>query len=82
MLEVGEIVKLDNDKEYIVVNIMNLHNIRYVFLISNFKPLDIVIATEKIKDEDIVLEEVKDNTELDYILSQFALSKEESDEID
>ena len=82
MLEVGEIVKLDNDKEYIVVNIMNLHNIRYVFLISNFKPLDIVIATEKIKDEDIVLEEVKDNTELDYILSQFALSKEETEEID
>lgn len=82
MLEVGEIVKLDNNKEYIVVNIMNLYNIRYVFLISNFKPLDIVIATEKIKDEDIVLEEVKDNTELDYILSQFALSKEESDEID
>ena len=82
MLEVGEIVKLDNDKEYIVVNIMNLHNIRYVFLISNFKPLDIVIATEKIKDEDIVLEEIKDNTELDYVLSRFALSKEENDEID
>ena len=51
-------------------------------MISNFKPLDIVIATEKIKDEDIVLEEVKDNNELDYILSQFALSKDENDEID
>ena len=81
MLEVGEIVKLSNDKEYIVVNTMNLHNIRYVFLISNFKPLDIVIGTEKIIDEDIVVEEVKDNTELDYVLSQFALSKDE-DEFD
>ena len=82
MLEIGEIVKLNGDKEYIVVNILNLHNVRYVFLISNFKPLDIVVATEKIKNEEIVLEEVKDNTELDYILSQFVLTKEESVEID
>ena len=67
MLEVGEIVKLDDDKEYIVVNIMNLHNVRYVF----------VIATEKISGEDIVLEEVKDNEELDYVLSKFSLTKDE-----
>lgn len=76
MLEVGEIVKLTEDKEYIVINAINLHNVRYVFLISNFKPLDIVIATEKIKAEDIVLEEIKDNNELDYILSQFVFTKE------
>ena len=82
MLEIGEIVKLSNDKEYIVVNTMSLHNVRYVFLISNFKPLDIVIGTEKIVDEDIVVEEVKDNNELDYVLSQFALSKDEEDEFD
>lgn len=81
MLEIGEIVKLNEEKEYIVVNVMNLHNIRYVFLISNFKPLDIVVATEKIKDENIVLEEVKDNTELDYVLSQFVLTKEDVEEI-
>ena len=82
MLEAGEIVKLDNGKEYIIVNIMPLHNVRYVFLISNFKPLEIVVANEKIKGEDIVLEEVKDNNELDYVLSQFALSKDDDDEID
>lgn len=77
MLENGEIVKLNDNKEYIVVNTLNLHNVRYVFLISNSKPLRIVIATEKIKGEDIILEEVKDNAELDYILSQFALTKDE-----
>lgn len=82
MLEVGEVVKIKDDKEYIIVNIMNLHNIRYVFLISNFKPLDIVIATEKIKGEDIVLEEIKDNNELDYVLSQFSFSKDKELEID
>lgn len=82
MLEVGEIVKLDNDKEYIVVNTISLHNLRYVFLISNFKPLDIVIATEKIKDERIVLEEIKNNDELDYVLSQFVLTKDKDVEFD
>lgn len=76
MLEIGELVKLNNDKEYIVVNIMNLHNVRYVFLVSNFKPLEIVIASEKIKGNQIVLEEIKDNNELDYILNQISLSKE------
>lgn len=78
MLDVGEIVKLDNNKEYIVINTISLRNTRYVFLISNFKPLDIVIAIEKIKDEDIVLEEVKTPEELDYILSQFVLTNEET----
>ena len=73
MLEIGELVKLNNDKEYIVVNIMNLHNVRYVFLVSNFKPLEIVIASEKIKGNQIVLEEIKDNNELDYILNQICL---------
>lgn len=82
MLEVGEIVKLDNNKEYIVVNTITLHNLRYVFLISNFKPLDIVIATEKIKDENIVLKEITNNDELDYILSQFVLTKDEDAEFD
>lgn len=76
MLEIGELVKLNNNREYIVINSLNLHNIRYVFLISKSKPLDIVIATEKIKDESIVLNEIKDNTELDYILSQFVLKNE------
>ena len=33
-------------------------------------------------DEDIVVEEVKDNNELDYVLSQFALSKDDEDEFD
>lgn len=82
MLEIGEIVKLNKDKEYIVINVIDLHNARYVFLISNSKPLDIVVATEKINGEDIILEEVKDNNELDYILSQLVFTKEEEGEID
>ena len=78
MLEVGEIVKLNNNKEYIVINTLYLHNIHYIFLVSNFKPLEVVIATEKIREDNIVLEEIKDNAELDYILSRFVLTKKDA----
>lgn len=79
MLEIGQTVKLDNDKEYVVINAMNLHNVKYVFLATLTKPLEIEIAVEKTKNNKLVLEEVKDNAELDYILSQLVLSKENID---
>lgn len=82
MLEVGQIIKLDDDKEYIVINKMNVHSVNYVYLITNSKPLEIMIATEKIEDGKFVLKEIKDNDELDYVLSQFSLSKDEETEID
>lgn len=77
MIEVGQIIKLDNTKEYIVINKMNVHSVNYVYLITNSKPLEIMIATEKIVDGKLVLKEIKDNDELDYVLSQFVLTKED-----
>lgn len=68
----GQIVVLNNGKEYMVVNEMPLHNINYVFLMTTSKPLEIVIATKKEENGDIVLSEVNDNSELDYILSKFS----------
>lgn len=82
-MNIGQIVKLDDNKEYIIVDKLNFHNVNYVYLITNSKPLEIMIAVEKIKDGKIMLEEVKDNNELDYVLSQFALnSSDEDDEFD
>lgn len=78
MIEVGQIIKLEDNKEYIVINKMSVHSVNYIYLITNSKPLEIMIATEKIEDGKLVLKEIKDNDELDYVLSQFALNKEES----
>ena len=78
MVNVGEIIELDDSKEYIVVSKKELHNIVYVYLITNSKPLEILIATEKDINSEIILEEVKDNDELDYVLSQFALEMEQN----
>lgn len=79
MIQIGETVKLSNDKQYLVVNKMTLHNLNYVYLVTNSRPLEIIIATQKIDNGNIVLEEVKDNNELDYILSQFVLNTKEND---
>ena len=50
---------------------------------TNSKPLEIMIATEKLVNGDIVLDEIKDNDELDYVLSQFVFkNNDEDDEID
>lgn len=76
MINVGEIIELNDNKEYIVVSKKELHNIVYLYLITNSKPLEILIATEKDINGEIILEEVKDNDELDYVLSQFALETE------
>ena len=83
MIKVGEIVELNDNKKYMVLNKINLHNINYVYLITMEKPVEILIATEKIEDGEIVLDEIKDNDELDYVLSQLVLTKEENEnEID
>lgn len=82
MIEVGQVISLNDNKEYIVVSKINLHNINYVYLMTNSKPLEIMIATEKLVNGDIVLDEVKNNEELDYVLSKLVLAKDKDDEID
>ncbi len=77
MLEKGQIIKLDDNKEYMVVDIIELHSIKYVYLVTTIKPIDILIATVKSENGNISLDEVKDNNELDYVLSSFGLKKDE-----
>ena len=82
MINIGQIVTLSDNKKYMVVNKMNLHNINYVYLITMTKPVEILIATEINKNGEYILEEIKDNDELDYILSKFSLTPEDTSEID
>ena len=70
-MEIGDLIKLDNDKEYIIINKMALHNTEYIFAITNSKPLEIIIGTEKNINGQTVFQEIKDNNELDYVLSNF-----------
>lgn len=81
-MNIGQIIKLSDDKEYMILDKMNLHNINYMYLITINKPTEMLIVTETNNNGEIVLEEIKDNDELDYILSQFALNSNDEDEID
>lgn len=80
-MNVGQVIKLSDDKEYMILNKMNLHNINYLYLITINKPTEMLIVTGSNNNGEIVLDEIKDNDELDYILSQFVLNPEK-EEID
>ena len=73
-MNVGQVIKLSDDKDYMVLNKMNLHNINYLYLITINKPTEMLIVTESNNNGEIVLDEIKDNDELDYVLSQFVLN--------
>ena len=79
MINVGQIVKLDDNKEYIILNKMNLHNINYIYLITLIQPTEMLVVTETNKNGEIILEEIKDNDELDYVLSQFVLNPDDGE---
>jgi len=72
MLNVMDIVTLDDDNSYIVLNVTELDGVRYVSLIdknnmSNFKLLEEVILREvldEIKIEKIKLQVLKESAEL------------------
>lgn len=66
-IEEGIILTLNN-AEYIVVNIINYDNETYAYLISNFKPIDIIIAKITGIKENSILEEVTDQNVLNEIL--------------
>lgn len=66
-IEEGEIINIRN-KEYIVVHLVNYANEKYAYLVSNFKPLDIVIAKVTSIVNNSILEEVTDQVVLKEIL--------------
>ena len=66
MIQEGPIVKLNDGNEYIGVRKINAHSFNYVYLITNDKPIEFLVVTEK---NDNTLEEIKDNNELDYALT-------------
>lgn len=80
MLIKGQIVKLSNNCEYIVINTSLLHNFNYVYLINRNEPHDIVIATEVFENK-LILKEIKDNEELKYILTTLNTDKSESTDV-
>ncbi len=77
MIEIGNVVKLTDNKNYIVANILELHSVKYAYLITEEEPVQVLVATIKDVAGTSILEEIKDSNELDYVLNQFALATNE-----
>lgn len=70
MIQIGDIVKLNDDKKYSVLNKITIDQKSYLYLMTLERPLEIIIATESFENEIIVLNEVKSNAELDFVLER------------
>lgn len=67
----GEIIQLDNNKEYICFSTISDQNDYYVYLISNFKPLEVKFAKEISDGDSISLEIVNDQNQKKKLLKLF-----------
>lgn len=70
-IETGEIITLSNNKEYICFSTLTDNGIDYLYLMSNFKPLEIRFAIQKIVNNEIVIEIINDFNEKQRILKLF-----------
>ena len=71
-IEEGEIVELDNGKEYVVYSVIPENENNYVYLMSNFKPVEMMFAKEIVSDDnDISLEVIHNQEEKQKVLELF-----------
>lgn len=71
-IEEGEIVELDNGKEYVVYSVIPENENNYVYLMSNFKPVEMMFAKEIVSnDNDISLEVIHNQEEKQKVLELF-----------
>ena len=67
----GEIIQLDNNKEYICFSKISVQNDYYVYLISNFKPLEVKFAKEISDGDSVSLEIINDQNQKKKLLKLF-----------
>lgn len=70
-LEIGELITLDDDKEYLCLKRVTFEGKEYIYLMSNFKPLEIKFAEETIQGEDVYVTVVGDPTLKQKLLNEF-----------
>lgn len=75
-LKSGEIIELNNNKEYIVFSQLVHDGVDYVYLMSNFKPLEIKFAKQFFKDNQLMVEEVSDSKLKKDLLELFQNKKQ------
>ena len=70
-LEFGEVAVIDNGKEYIVFQTLEKDGKDYVYLVSNFKPLEVKFAVQEIVDGEFLLRVDESQEEKEQLLEEF-----------
>ena len=70
-VQVGEVVLLDDNKEYICFAKKEWNGSAYDYLVSNFKPLEVFFAKESFVHNEIELDIVTDGFEKETLLKLF-----------
>ena len=69
-IEEGQIIELEDNKEYMVLKVLKYNNETYVYLMTSSKPIEVLFRKEQLIDNEIVLEPI-DDSELANIIPLF-----------
>lgn len=70
-IQVGEVLVLENQKEFFCIRKVNDGGINYVLLVSNYKPLEVKFAREVIEGETLKITVIGDKQEKQRLLALF-----------
>ena len=70
-LEFGETVVLENGKEFVCFASLQENGIEYVYLVSNFKPLEVRFAKQILVGDKLQLEMIQDPTLKQHLFELF-----------
>ena len=68
-LKKGESAVLENGKKYLCFAQIDDGRLSYVYLMSQFKPIEVVFAKQFVNNDDLVLEIVDDKKEKEKLLN-------------
>lgn len=67
-LEAGELIELDNNETYIVMNNIEYNNQNYVMLMTDKSPISIKIAIQEVIDDKVNLTIVENSKEIEEVI--------------
>ena len=70
-LEDGQIITLEDNKDYIVVKKIVCDDLNYIYLMTAEKPIEVVIAKEELINNELILNPITDENELNLVISLF-----------
>ena len=72
----GEIIPLSNNKEYICLKTLTKDDVDYMYLMSNFKPLEVKFAKQNIVNGEVEITIINNQAEKEQLLYLFQATEQ------